>query len=106
MNFAENEIALLDKKATKAKETAAKKKAESDVLTNLVAAALTDEFEPVCDIAIRVNADDPDATVGKISYRLRSLIESGLAEKEQITIEDEDGKKKKVMGYRTLVVVE
>ena len=56
--FAENEITLLDKKAAKAKETAAKKKTESDALMDAVAAALGEDFEPIADIAARIEGDD------------------------------------------------
>ena len=37
--YCENEIELLDKKAAKAKETAAKKKAENDELTDVITKA-------------------------------------------------------------------
>ena len=100
--FAENEIALLDKKATKAKERAASKKADSDELTEVVRAALsTEEFEPIAEIASRIEGED--VTVSKITYRLTQLVKTGVAEKTEITIDGGEGqKKRKVQGYRRL----
>ena len=97
--FAENEIALLDKKAEKAKERAATKRAEGDALTGAVRDALTSEFEPIADIAARI--DGEDVTVSKITYRLGQLVKTGEAEKAQITIPaTETTKARKIMAYR------
>ena len=97
--FAENEIALLDKKAAKAKETAAKKKTESDALMDAVAEALTAEFEPIADIAARIEGED--VTVSKVTYRLNKLVENGVAEKQAIKVPGSDGKKNRsIQGYR------
>ena len=97
--FCENEIALLDKKAEKAKERAATKRAESDALTDAVRGALTGEFEPIADIAARIEGED--VTVAKVQYRLGQLVKAGEAEKEQITIPGSEGQKtRKIMGYR------
>ena len=100
--FAENEIALLDKKAIKAKERAATKKAEGDELTEAVRAAMsTEEFEPIAEIAARVEGED--VTAAKVSYRLTSLVKSGEAVKEQITIPGSEGQKaRKVQGYKLI----
>ena len=100
--FAENEIALLDKKAAKAKESAAKKRAEVSPLQELVKDALSDEFEPIADIAERV--EDENATVGKVSYQLNALVKIGFAEKQEIKIAGAEGKKaRKVQGYRRVM---
>ena len=97
--FCENEIALLDKKAEKAKERAATKRAEGDALTDVVRNALTSEFEPIADIAARIEGDD--VTVAKVQYRLSQLVKAGEAEKEQITIPGGEGQKaRKIMAYR------
>ena len=97
--FAENEIALLDKKAEKAKERAATKRAEGDALTDAVRDALTSEFEPIADIAARIEGDD--VTVAKVQYRLGQLVKAGEAEKAQITIPaTETTKARKIMAYR------
>ena len=100
--FCENEIALLDKKAAKAKETAAKKRAEGDELTDAVRAALsTEEFEPIAEIAARI--EGPDVTVAKVTYRMTQLFKNGEAEKQEITIPGGEGvKARKVQGYRLI----
>ena len=97
------EIASPASKAAKAKERAATKKAEADALTDLVAAALTDEFQVIADIAAAVAESDADATVSKITYRLSKLVEAGKAEKTQVTIPATEGSKaRKVQAYRAL----
>lgn len=97
--FCENEIALLDKKAEKAKERAATKRAEGDALTDAVRGALTGEFESIADIAARIEGED--VTVAKVSYRLTQLAKNGEAVKEQITIPGSEGQKaRKVMAYK------
>ena len=100
--FCENEIALLDKKAAKAKETAAKKRAEGDELTDAVRAALSaDTFEPISDIAARIEGED--VTVAKVTYRLTQLVKNGEAEKSEITVPaTETSKARKIQGYRIL----
>ena len=101
--FCDKEIASLDAKAAKAKERAAAKKAEADGLTDLVAAALTDEFQVIADIAAAVAESDADATVSKVTYRLGKLVEAGKAEKTQVTIPATEGSKaRKVQAYRAL----
>lgn len=100
--FCANEIASLDKKATKAKEYAAKKKAENDALTEAIKAVMSDtEFESIPDIAARL--EDEEATVGKVQYRLGQLVKKGLAEKQEITIPaTETSKTRKIMGYKLI----
>lgn len=98
--FAENEIALLDKKAVKAKERAAQKRAEGDELTAVVRQVMsTEDFEPIADIAARIEGED--VTVSKITYRLGQLVKNGEAEKTQIEIAGGEGqKKRKVVAYK------
>ena len=101
--LAEEEIALLDKKAAKAKERAATKKAEGDELTAQVKDALTEEYQVIADIAATVAESDADATVSKVTYRLGKLVEAGKAEKTQVTIPATEGSKaRKVQAYRAL----
>lgn len=102
--FCDKEIASLDAKAAKAKERAAAKKAEADVLMGQVEDALTDEYQTIADIAATVAEVNPDATVSKVQYRLGKLVEAEVAEKTQITIEKtETTKARKVMAYRKFV---
>lgn len=96
--FAENEIALLDKKAAKAKESAAKKRAEADELQIAVQAVLTDEFAPIAEIAALVESED--VTVSKVTYRLNALVEAGVAEKSDIKVPAEGKKSRTIKGYR------
>lgn len=102
--FCANEIDLLDKKAAKAKERAAAKAAEGDILTALVRAALTtDEFKSIADVTAMVAEEEPDVTAAKVSYRLSSLVKAGEAEKSEITIPaTETSKKRTVNGYRRI----
>ena len=103
VEFCDKEIAALDRKASKAKETAARKRAESDELTDRVAALLTDELATIADIAEALG--DEEVSRAKTQARLGRLVNSGFAVKEEITIEV-DGKKKKAMAYKLAEVVE
>lgn len=99
ITYCEKEIEGLDKKAAKAKETAAKKKAEADELTDKVAELLTDELQTTADITAQL--EDEDITTHKVSYRLTSLVKSGVAVKEEISIAGKDGQKaRKLAAYR------
>ena len=100
--FCANEIALLDKKAVKAKERAAQKRAEGDELTDAVRAAMsTEDFEPIAEIAARI--DGEDVTVAKVTYRLTQLVKNGEAEKTELTIPGGEGvKARKVQGYKLI----
>ena len=104
MAFCDKEIASLDAKAIKAKERAAAKKAEADVLLGQVEAALTGDYQVIADIAAAVVDVNPDATVSKVTYRLGKLVEAGVAEKTQVTIPATEGTKaRKVQAYRAIV---
>ena len=99
--FCEKEIAALDSKAAKAKERAAAKKAEADVLLDQVKAVLTADFQPIADIAAAVAEVNPDATVAKVTNRLTKLVAAEVAEKTDLTIPGVDGaKNRKVKGFR------
>jgi len=95
--FATNEIAQLDKKATKAKEKAAEKKAEGDALRDTVESVLTDEFQTVADVSTQIEGED--VTVGKIRNRLSELVRLGVAEKATVSVEA-DGKSVQRMAYK------
>ena len=97
--WAEKKIAQLDRKAAKAKETAATKKAEGDALTDAVLASLTTEFEPIAEIASRIEGDD--VTLSKVSYRLNAAYKAGKIEKGEIVLTGEKGKRK-VVAYRAM----
>ena len=94
--FCENEIAALDRKAEKARENAAKKRAEGDALKAAVASALTDEYQNGQTIFEAVDAGDPDfATLGKVRARLTALVKEGVAVKEPQKVEGHE-----YMGYK------
>ena len=101
VEFCDKEIELLDKKAAKAKEASAKRKAEGDALTALVKAALTDEFQTIADVTAVVVEGDAEATVAKVQYRLGQLVKNGEAVKEKISVEVAEGEKKReAMAYK------
>ena len=103
MAFCDKEIASLDSKAAKAKERAAAKKAEADVLMDQVRDALTGEFHTIADIAAAVAEVNADATVSKVTYRLTKLVEAGDAEKTDVTVPGVDGAKaRKVKAFRAV----
>ena len=93
----EHEIELLDAKSSKAKATAAKKKAEGDALRDAVQAVLTDELQTIADITAKVEGEDVSAA--KVQYRLNALVGAGIAVKEQVTI-GEGESRRKLMAYR------
>lgn len=94
--FCDNEIALLDGKADKAKARAAKKKADGDALQDEVATLLTGDFQTID--AIMEGITDAEATKAKVQARLTKLVNAGVAIKDQVTVEI-DGKKTKRMAY-------
>ena len=96
--FCDHEIELIDKKAAKAKEAAAKKRAEGDELTDVVFSLLNDEPQTIADIAGQIEGED--VTTSKVSYRLTSLVKAGKAQKTELKIEAaEGGKARTVKGY-------
>lgn len=97
--WAQKKITQLDNKAVKAKENAAKKKAEGDALTEAILEAVTDEFESIGDIAARIEGED--VTASKVAYRLNAAAKAGTLEKGELVIEGDKGKRK-VVAYRKL----
>lgn len=103
MAFCDKEIASLDAKAAKAKERAAAKKAEADVLMGQVEGVLTGEFQTIADIAAAVAEVNAEATVSKVTYRLTKLVEAGVAEKTDVSVPGVDGgKARKVKAFRAV----
>ena len=99
VEFCNKEIALLDKKALKAKERAAAKKAEGDELKGIVQGVLTAEPMTAADVVEAIVANGVETTVGKVIYRLNTLVKDGVAEKEDVVIETLDGKKAKRKAF-------
>lgn len=99
LEFMANEIDLLDKKAVKAKENAKTKKAEADVLTNILQEALTDEALTVNELVDKVGNEE--LTNAKAVYRLNALAKAGIAVKEEKTIGGGEGaKSRKVVAFK------
>jgi len=106
--FAEHEIDLLDKKAAKAKESAAKRKKE-DPLYDVVKFALGEDFKTIADITEDIVASGyEDVTVAKVTYRLNKLVEAGEAEKTPVKVGggENGGKTRTVQAYRSTANVE
>ena len=108
VEFCENEIALLDKKASKAKETAAAKKTEVDPLTEAIKDALAtladDVYATTPEVTSMVSADDEDVTNAKVSHRLSQLVKAGEAESTNVKVPaTEGGKARTIKGYRLCV---
>ena len=82
--FVQDQIELLDRKAAKAKETAATKKAE-DALLPVVEAALTDELSTIADIVARIDMED--MTAAKAASRLNKLVALNKAEKGTVKVD-------------------
>jgi thioesterase domain-containing protein len=98
VEYCEKEIEALAKKAAKAKETAAKKKAE-DPLLDIVKAALTSEPQTIADIATKVVEVNADATTAKVTARLTKLINAGEAVRSEVSVANSEGKKRTVKAY-------
>ncbi|MEE1033755.1 MAG: hypothetical protein U0L06_04215, partial [Agathobacter sp.] len=84
------------------KERLAAKKAEGDALTDLVYSVMTDEFQTGAEIATAVLAqlsEDTDVTASKITARITKLVNAEAVVKEQVSVEIE-GKKSKKMAYK------
>lgn len=93
IEFIDNEIVMIDKKADKARARAEIIKAEGDEMRAVVESALTDEWQSIASILEAIG--DEEFTKGKVSARLGSLVKQGIAEKESQTIEG-----KRTMHYR------
>lgn len=97
--FCDKKIAAIQKKTEKAKAKRAEKRAEGDALSEVVKQVLTDELQTIADIAVQiVDEEGEPMSTAKIAYRLRVLVENGFARKEEVTVEV-NGKKSKKMAY-------
>lgn len=92
VEFIDNEIALLDKRSTKAKEKAAEKKAEGDELRKAILNVLSNEVQTVDQIVAQVPGEE--VSKQKVVARLTQLVKSGEAMKDTIKVD-----KKKVSVY-------
>ena len=97
IEFVQAERAALARKAEKAKETAAAKKAEKDELCNAVLAVLTAEPQTREQIAEQIEGED--VTVDKVGARLNKLVASGEVAKTEVASTSASGKKSTKMAY-------
>lgn len=88
--FIDGRIALIDKKAAKAAETAAEKKNELDELCEVVKSILGTEPQTADDVFAQVSGED--VTIAKVRARLTKLEKAGVAVKTDVKV---DGKSKK-----------
>lgn len=102
-DFCVAEIALLDKKADKAKERAATKAAAGDALTEIIKGALTTDYQTIADITNAVAEIDPEVTTSKVTYRLSKLVEAGVATKSEVVVPGVDGGKSRKLQTYALV---
>lgn len=93
--YVDTTIAQLEAKTEKAKERAAKKRAEGDELRDKIKDLLTDDYQTVADIVAQI--DDPEITNAKVVARLTALCKAGTVEKTELKID-----KRKVKGYKLI----
>lgn len=100
VEFATKKLTQLDHRNEKAKERAAKKRAEGDELTEKVFALVSADPQSREDITNALIAAGEDVTVGKVGYRLSALVADGRIVKEEAVLPGGDGEKtKRVMVY-------
>jgi FixJ family two-component response regulator len=92
IDFINKQIETLAAKAEKAKEKAAKAKAEGDELRAIVEGILTEEAQPIDDIVAQIEGED--VTKAKVTARLTALVNAGIAKKEPVKVGS-----RKVMAY-------
>ena len=90
-NFASKKLAALEHKKEKARENAAKKRAEGDKLGKVVESVLTNEFQTADEVLAAVlevwDGDEADATRQKVIYRLSNLVKLEKAEKTDVKVD-------------------
>lgn len=92
MEFVDLQLAAIAAKAEKAKERAAKIKAEGDELRTAVQAVLTQELQTIDAIVEQIEGED--VTKAKVTARLTALVKAEVARKDTV----KEGSRK-VMAY-------
>lgn len=93
LEFIDKQIEMLEKRKVAAADRAAKKRSESDALTEAILAEISEELITVDEIVVALN--DETITRNKVTARLGKLFKAGLIEKETVKVE---GNKR--MAYR------
>ena len=91
IDFLDKQIALIDAKAEKAKARNAEKKANGDELREVVQSVLTEDFQTIDSIVAQIEGEE--ITKAKVTARLTSLVNNGIAEKTDV--KDDEGRKLK-----------
>ena len=91
LDYVNKTIAQIDNKNAKARERAAKAKAEGDALAKAVEEVLGEEPKTVAEILEAVDVED--ATTAKIVARVGKLVRDGVA--ERVEVKAADGRKLK-----------
>lgn len=91
IEFLDKQIALIDSKAEKAKARNAEKKANGDELRDVVQSVLTNDFQTIDAIVAQIEGEE--ITKAKVTARLTSLVNNGIAEKTDV--KDDEGRKLK-----------
>lgn len=91
LEFLDKQIALIDAKAEKAKARNAEKKANGDELREVVQSVLTEDFQTIDSIVAQIEGEE--ITKAKVTARLTSLVNNGIAEKTDV--KDDEGRKLK-----------
>lgn len=96
IEFLQGQIVVLDKKADKAKERAAEKKAQGDELRAAVQSVLTNELQTADEILAQIEGEE--LTKAKITARLSALCREEIATKEDVKTEDG----RKIKAYKLI----
>lgn len=96
LDFIDRQVGLLDKRAAASKERAAKKRAASDELTELIYTMIFEADDLITADEIVEKIGDEEVTKNKVTARVSKLVKAGRVAKEQVKLED--GKKR--MAYR------
>ena len=102
VEFIDNEIEALNKKAEAARKARDKKKAEADTLLEEVFACLNDTSFTVIPQIMENFKDNEDITPAKVTARLTKLVRENKVEKDSVNIAAEGEKKKVLTGYRII----
>ena len=102
VEFIDNEIEALNKKAEAARKARDKKKAEVDTLLEEVFACLNDTSFTVIPQIMENFKDNEDITPAKVTARLTKLVRENKVEKDNVNIAAEGEKKKVLTGYRII----
>ena len=94
VDFLDAQIVAIDAKAEKAKARNAEKKANGDELRDVVQSILTNDFQTIDAIVAQIEGEE--VTKAKVTARLTSLVNNGIAEKTDV--KDDEGRKLK--AYR------